>query len=104
MKRLKPIADKMVTLAKKGTMHHRRQVAAYLRDEDVVRKIFNEYPKRYASRQGGYTTAVRIGERKGDGAPMCFFMMVDSPLTHDVWKEVKDNAVPLHQAPLKQKQ
>ncbi len=89
MKRLKPIADKMVTLAKRGTLHHRRQALSYLKEKEVVRKLFAEFPERYATRHGGYTTFVRLHERRGDGAPMCFFMFMDSPGELDAGKRCK---------------
>lgn len=82
------MADKMVTLAKEGTLHHRRQAFAYLKEKDVVRKLFDEFPKRFAARHGGYTTYIRLPERKGDGAPMCFFMYLDGP-AHKKWLDVQ---------------
>jgi large subunit ribosomal protein L17 len=61
-------ADKMITLAKKGTIHHRRLALAFLRDKDVVQKLFAELGKQHGDRQGGYTRIVRIGARPGDAA------------------------------------
>lgn len=63
-------ADKMVTLAKKGSLHHRRQALAFLRDKDAVQKLFAELGKQHGDRQGGYTRIVRVGPRPGDAAEM----------------------------------
>lgn len=75
-KELKRIADKMITLAKRGDLHARRQALAYLLDEDVVTKLFKEIAPRYADRQGGYTRLVKIGYRRGDGAPLVLVELV----------------------------
>ena len=61
-------AEKMITLAKRGDLHARRQVLAYIFDEDVVTKLFDEIAPEYAERNGGYTRIVKIGLRKGDAA------------------------------------
>src|SRR5260221_10729160 len=61
-------ADKMVTLAKKGTLHHRRQAIAFLRHKPAVEKLFAELGKQHGDRTGGYTRIVRIGQRMGDAA------------------------------------
>ncbi|MGD0017135.1 MAG: 50S ribosomal protein L17 [Verrucomicrobiia bacterium] len=63
-------ADRMVTLAKKGTLHHRRQALAFLRQKPAVKKLFTETGKQHADRQGGYTRVIRIGQRGGDAAEM----------------------------------
>lgn len=63
-------ADKMVTLAKKGTVHHRRQALAFLRHKDTVGKLFAELGKQHDDRQGGYTRIIRVGQRVGDAAEM----------------------------------
>lgn len=63
-------ADRMVTLAKKGTLHHRRQAVAFLRHKPAVQKLFAELGKEHADRSGGYTRIVRIGPRPGDAAEM----------------------------------
>ena len=64
------MAEKMITLAKRGDLHARRQVLAYIYDEDVVTKLFDEIAPKYAERNGGYTTIVKTGFRRGDAAPM----------------------------------
>ena len=63
-------ADKMVTLAKKGTLHHRRQALAFLRQADIVKKLFAELGKQHDDRRGGYTRVIRVGPRPGDAAEM----------------------------------
>ncbi|MGD0061514.1 MAG: 50S ribosomal protein L17 [Verrucomicrobiia bacterium] len=63
-------ADKMVTLAKKGTLHHRREALAFLRHKPAVVKLFAEIGKQHGDRNGGYTRIVRVGQRLGDAAPL----------------------------------
>jgi large subunit ribosomal protein L17 len=63
-------ADKMVTLAKKGTLHHRREALAFLRHKPAVTKLFAEIGKQHGDRNGGYTRIVRVGQRLGDAAPV----------------------------------
>lgn len=75
-KAVQPVAEKMLTLAKRGDLHARRQAAAYITDADVVKKIFNETASRYNERNGGYTQIVKIGPRMGDGAPMAIIQLV----------------------------
>src|SRR5580693_355884 len=69
-KRLRPLAERLVTFAKRGDLHARRQVVAVVRDRGVVHTLFEEIAPRYAERQGGYTRVTKIGPRKGDNAPM----------------------------------
>lgn len=83
-KELRRIADKMITLAKRGDLHARRQVAAYVRPEpvseesnqDVVQKLFAEIAPRFAERNGGYTRLIKVGPRRGDAAPMVLIELV----------------------------
>ena len=70
------LADGMITLAKKGDLHARRQVLAYLMDEEVVKKIFDVTAPKYKERQGGYTRVIKIGPRRGDAAPMAIVELV----------------------------
>ncbi|MFO7245530.1 MAG: 50S ribosomal protein L17 [Thermaerobacter sp.] len=70
------IAEKMITLAKRGDLHARRQAAAYLLDEDVVKKLFDVLGPRFADRNGGYTRVLKMGQRRGDGAPMAVVELV----------------------------
>lgn len=76
-KDLRPIAEKIISLGKSGTLHDRRRAFAILRDEAVVAKLFSVIAERYKSRQGGYTRVLKAGFRYGDCAPMAFIELVD---------------------------
>jgi large subunit ribosomal protein L17 len=76
-KDLRPIVEKLVTLAKKGTLHARRQAIAEVRDEAQVKKLFDVLAKRMASRKGGYLRIMRAGFRYGDNAPQAVIEFVD---------------------------
>ena len=69
-KALRPIAEKMITKAKKGGLHNHRQVVAFLGDKEMASKLFDEIGPRYADRPGGYTRILKLGPRQGDNAPM----------------------------------
>ena len=69
-KALRPIAEKMITKAKKGGLHNHRQVVAFLGDKEMASKLFDEIGPRYADRNGGYTRILKLGPRHGDNAPM----------------------------------
>lgn len=69
-------AEKMITLAKRGDLHARRQVLAYVYDESVVTKLFEEIAPEYENRQGGYTRILKLGSRRGDNAEMAFLELV----------------------------
>lgn len=69
-------AEKMITLAKRGDLHARRQALAYIKDEDVVTKLFDEIAPKYEDRQGGYTRILKLGPRKGDVAESVFLELV----------------------------
>ena len=69
-------AEKMITLAKRGDLHARRQALAYIKDEDVVTKLFDEIAPKYAERKGGYTRILKLGPRKGDVAESVFLELV----------------------------
>ena len=69
-KELRRWADRMVTLAKRGDLHARRQALSIMRDKGVVHKLFEEASNRFGDRAGGYTSVIRLGRRRGDGAPM----------------------------------
>lgn len=75
-KETKRMADKMITLAKRGDLHARRQVLAYVYDEDVVKKLFDEIGPKYQERNGGYTRVLKAGPRRGDGAEMAILELV----------------------------
>jgi large subunit ribosomal protein L17 len=77
-KALRPVAERMVTLGKRDTLHARRRAARLIRDEDVVRKVFNELAPRYAERPGGYTRIMRLEPRAGDRAEMAIIEMVEA--------------------------
>ena len=69
-KALRPIAEKMITKAKKGGLHNHRQVVAFLGDKEMASKLFDEIGPRYSERPGGYTRILKLGPRHGDNAPM----------------------------------
>ncbi|AMA74399.1 MULTISPECIES: 50S ribosomal protein L17 [Aneurinibacillus] len=84
-KEVRSIAEKMITLAKRGDLHARRQVAAFVRKEtannetnqDAIQKLFDTIAPRFSERQGGYTRILKIGPRRGDGAPMVYLELVE---------------------------
>ena len=73
---IRRMAEKVITKGKRGTLHDRRQAAAVLTDEGVVRKVFDELAARYEDRPGGYTRIVKLGNRNGDAAPMAIVELV----------------------------
>lgn len=75
-KEVRRIADKMITLGKRGDLHARRQALSYIRTKDVVAKLFDDLSPQYADRQGGYTRIIRTGTRHGDAAPMAIVELV----------------------------
>ena len=75
-KSIKPLADKMITLGKRGDLAARRQAAAFLLDPAAVKKLFDEVAPRYADRNGGYTRIIKTGVRRGDAAPMAIIEWV----------------------------
>ena len=77
-KRLRPLAEKLVTFAKRGDLHARRQVMTTIRDKDVVHTLFAEIGPRYENRPGGYTRITKVGPRKGDNAPMAIIELVEA--------------------------
>jgi large subunit ribosomal protein L17 len=79
-KAVKPIAEQMITLGRRGDLHARRQATAFLRSKDVVYKLFDEVAPRFAERPGGYTRIVKLGQRYGDAADMVYLELVDSAL------------------------
>ena len=78
-KAVRPLAEKMVTLGKKGSLHARRTALAVLRQKDAVKKLFDDIAPRSADRNGGYTRIIRLGARKSDAAPVAFIEWVDAP-------------------------
>ena len=78
-KELKRTAERVLTCAKKGDLHARRQVLRLIADKQVVAKLFDELGPRYKSRNGGYTRVIKLGPRRGDGAFMSIVELVDRP-------------------------
>ena len=85
-KRLRPLAERLITFAKKGDLHARRRVLTVVRDKSVVHTLFTEIGPNYAGRQGGYTRITKIGPRKGDNAPMAVIELVE-PMAEQVVAE-----------------
>jgi large subunit ribosomal protein L17 len=79
-KRLRPLAERLITKAKRGDLHARRQVLTVVRDRDVSTALFDEIAPRYTARPGGYTRIVKTGPRRGDAAPMAIIELVE-PMT-----------------------
>ena len=86
-KELRPIAEKMITLAKRGDLHARRQALSYIRSKDVVEKLFTEIQEQFADRKGGYTRILQTGVRKGDNASMAIIELVGYEEQIDVDEE-----------------
>lgn len=76
-KELRRVADRVITLGKRGNLHARRQAASFLRDDHAVRKLFETLAQRYQSRNGGYTRVLKAGFRYGDNAPLAVIELVD---------------------------
>jgi len=76
-KRLRPLAERLITFAKRGDLHARRQVMTVIRDKDVVHKLFAEIGPKFATRPGGYTRIIKTNPRKGDNAPMAVIELVE---------------------------
>lgn len=89
-KEAKPLAEKMITLAKRGTLHARRQALAFIRKESVVTKLFNELGPRFAERPGGYSRIVKLGLRSGDGAKMALLELIGSEYKKKAKKKKKE--------------
>jgi len=75
-KAVRPIAEKMITLAKRNTLHTRRQALSFIYKKDVVKKLFDDIGPRFSERPGGYTRIVKVGPRAGDGAEMAILEMI----------------------------
>jgi len=75
-KAIRSLAEKMITLGKKGDLHARRQAASFILDQEVVKKLFSDIAPKYAERQGGYTRIIKIGPRRGDAAEMVLIELV----------------------------
>ncbi len=91
-KAVRPLAEKMVTLGKKGSLHARRTALAVLRQSDIVKKLFDEVAPRAASRAGGYTRIIKLGQRSSDSAPVAFLEWVDTAVVAEVTPAVVETA------------
>ena len=80
-KRLRPLAERLITFAKRGDLHARRRVLSILGDKEVVHILFTEIAPQVADREGGYTRITKVGNRKGDNAPMAVIELVLEPVT-----------------------
>ena len=76
-KQLRSVAEKMITLAKRGDLHARRQALSFIYSKKITDKVFGELAERYAERQGGYTRIIKLGNRLGDGAPIVQLELVE---------------------------
>jgi large subunit ribosomal protein L17 len=86
-KLLRPYAERLITKAKKGDVHNRRQVLSTIEDREVVHKLFADIAPRFADRNGGYTRILKLGPRNGDGAPMALIELVESAAVATVESE-----------------
>lgn len=77
-KHLRPIAERMITLAKRGDLHARRQALAYIMDKQVTHRLFDELRDRFMDRQGGYVRIIKKGNRKGDNAPISIVQLISA--------------------------
>ena len=79
-KEVRPLAEKMITLGKRDTLHARRQVQSYLMRDGIAKTVFDTYGTRFADRNGGYTRIIKLGNRKGDGADLAIIELLGSEL------------------------
>lgn len=95
-KELRSVAEKMITLGKRGDLHAMRQAASYIRDKKVVTKLFTTIAPRYKERDGGYTRIIKLGIRPGDTAPVSIIELVEEAVTpkKETKKPVKKTAAP----------
>ena len=80
-KRLRPLAERLITLAKRGDLHSRRRVMRVIRNKSVVHKLFTEIAEQMEQREGGYTRIVKIAPRRGDAAPAAIIELVTEPVS-----------------------
>jgi large subunit ribosomal protein L17 len=88
-KELRRVAEKMITLGKKGTLSDRRRAAEYVKDKDIIKKLFDSIAKRYAERKGGYTRIYRLGLRRGDAAQLAVIELVDRDVSAEPKRRTK---------------
>lgn len=79
-KELRRFAEKLITVAKRGTLHARRQAASIIRDKETLKKLFDEIAQKYKNRPGGYTRIIKLGARRGDNAPISIIELVEETL------------------------
>jgi large subunit ribosomal protein L17 len=97
-RRVRPLAEKLITKARRGDLAARRQVLQVVRDKDVVHTLFAEIGPKFADRPGGYTRITKIGPRKGDNAPMAVIELVQEPLSGQVTTRTAKQATPVTEA------
>lgn len=98
-KRLRPLAERLITFAKRGDLHARRRVLSVIGDKEVVHVLFNDIAPLVADREGGYTRITKVGNRKGDNAPMAVIELVLEPVTPKVKSTKKAAAAPKAEKP-----
>ncbi|HKF14836.1 MAG TPA: 50S ribosomal protein L17 [Gaiellaceae bacterium] len=100
-KAVRPIAEKMITLGRRGDLAARRQALAYLRSQEIVHLLFAEVGPRFADRNGGYTRIVKLGQRPGDGAETAYLELVDyvppAPVVRTVEQPAEEAVAPVAQ-------
>ena len=79
-KELRGVAERMITLGKRGTLHARRMALAMIQQESVVSKVFNKLAQRYRDREGGYTRVIKLGNRRGDNSPISIIELIKEPV------------------------
>lgn len=100
-KRLRPVAERLITFAKRGDLHARRRVLSVIQDKTVVHELFTQIAPLVAEREGGYTRITKLGYRKGDNAPMAQIELVLEPVAPKV-KSSKSSAAPKAAAPVEE--
>jgi large subunit ribosomal protein L17 len=98
-KRLRPLAERLITFAKRGDLHARRRVLSIIGDKSVVHELFTEIAPLVADRDGGYTRITKVGNRKGDNAPMAVIELVLEPVTKKATPAKTSKAAPKAEAP-----
>src|SRR6218665_3003517 len=101
-KRLRPLAERLITFAKRGDLHARRRVLAVIHDKSVVHELFTEIAPLVAEREGGYTRIIKTGFRKGDNAPMAVIELVLEPVNPKPKKAKKAEAPAAAEAPVEE--
>lgn len=100
-KELRKIADKLITLGKRGDLHARRRALSYVRSREIVAKLFDEIAPQFADRPGGYTRIIKLGYRRGDSASICLIELVTEPCVPKVKKKAPAQKAPAKDAKAK---